>query len=81
MPLRIMGYQNLMTNSLPLVQAGLGCILCVEGAWRLREAPGFTFLPVTPERVAAHRLVRKKNRLLSRTAESFWRFASDHWQA
>lgn len=80
-PLKIVGYHNLPTNALTLVKAGLGNLLCVEGSWTIRESAGFTFIPVTPERRARHRLVRKKNRLLSRTAESFWSYACEHWQA
>ena len=80
-PLKIAGYHNLMTNALTLVKAGLGNLLCVEGSWTIRETPGFVFIPVSPVRLARHRLVRKKNRLLSRTAESFWAYAADHWRS
>lgn len=80
-PLKIAGFHNLMTNALTLVKAGLGNLLCVEGSWTIRETPGFVFIPVSPVRLARHRLVRKKNRLLSRTAESFWAYAADHWRA
>lgn len=50
-------------------------------SWTIRETPGFVFIPVSPVRLARHRLVRKKNRLLSRTAESFWAYAADHWRS
>lgn len=80
-PLKIAGYHNLLTNALTLVKAGLGNLLCVEGSWTIRETPGFVFIPVSPVRLARHRLVRKKNRLLSRTAESFWAYAADHWRS
>ena len=69
-----------MTNALTLVKAGLGNSLCVEGAWTIRETPGFVFT-LSPVRLARHQLVRKKNRLLSRTAESFWAYAADHWRS
>ena len=80
-PLKIAGYHNLLTNALTLVKAGLGNLLCVEGSWTIRETPGFVFIPLSPVRLARHRLVRKKNRLLSRTAESFWAYAADHWRS
>ena len=43
--------------------------------------PVLSSSPSRPFDWLRHRLVRKKNRLLSRTAESFWAYAADHWRA
>lgn len=75
--LRIAGWHNLPTNTLELVRAGLGGIVCVEGAFDLRPAPDLVFLPLTPERRSKQCWVRLKNRKLSRAAESFWAFGEE----
>lgn len=73
--LRIAGYHNLPTLGLQAVREGIGALLCVEGSIAIRPQEDLVFRPLLPERRTGHRLVRKKNRKLSRTAERFWSFA------
>ncbi len=70
--LNVVIHHNLATNALVLVQKGLGNLLCIEGSFTCRKTQGLKFLPIVPERLSKHVLVRKKNRTLSKAAELFW---------
>ncbi len=71
--LQALHYHSLLTNSLPLAQAGDAYPLCVEGAYTIRPTPGLTFVPIAPERAVGHVLAWKKNRLFSRATDRFIR--------
>ena len=70
--LKVAAYHNLPSNGLSLVSAGVGALLCVEGAFTNRGKSGLRFVPVSPERHSGHVAVRKKNRPLTKAAELFW---------
>lgn len=73
--------QNLLTNVLPLVSRGLGRVICIEGAWRLRESDRFRFVPFAPLRTSGHVMVWKKNKTFSRTTEAFLRHVEESFAA
>lgn len=70
--LNIIGYQNLLSNILELIQRNMGAALCIEGAFTNRAHPDLRFLPLIPERCSSHVAIRKKNRNLTRPAELLW---------
>ncbi|QQO07696.1 LysR family transcriptional regulator [Breznakiella homolactica] len=69
--LNILGYNNLMTNTLPLIERGLGYAVCVEGALSIRPHGNIRFVPFYPKRTSGHVLVWKKNKVFSRAGELF----------
>ena len=71
---------NLATNSFEFVRRGFGAMHCVEGAYRIRPAEDVVFVPLTPERRAAHKLVRRRNRRLGEACEVFWMRAKEMLQ-
>lgn len=75
---RVFGSHNLLTNTLPLVERGLGYAVIVEGAYAIRPDEAFRFVPFSPERVTGHVLVWKKNRVLPSATQSFIQFLKDH---
>ncbi len=70
--LNIIGYQNLLSNILELIQRNMGAALCIEGAFTNRSQKDLRFLPLIPERYSSHVAIRKKNRNLTRPAELLW---------
>lgn len=79
--LQVRMVQNLATNSFEFVRRGFGAMLCVEGAYRIRPAEDVVFVPLTPERRAAHKLVRRRNRRLGEACEVFWTRAKEMVQS
>ena len=78
--LQVRMVQNLATNSFEFVRRGFGAMLCVEGAYRIRPTEDVVFVPLTPERRAAHKLVRRRNRRLGEACEVFWMRAKEMLQ-
>ena len=60
-----------------MVQNGLGVSLCIEGSFTNRSCPGLRFVPIEPEMISDHVLIRKKNKSLSKIAEQFWEFLEE----
>ena len=75
---RVFASHNLLTNTLPLVERGLGYAVIVEGAYAIRPGEAFRFVPFFPRRVTGHVLVWKKNRVLPSATRSFIQFLKDH---
>lgn len=78
--LQVRMVQNLATNSFEFVRRGFGAMLCVEGAYRIRPTEDVVFVPLTPERRATHKLVRRRNRRLGEACEVFWMRAKEMLQ-
>lgn len=78
--LQVRMVQNLATNSFEFVRRGFGAMLCVEGAYRIRPTEDVVFVPLTPERRVAHKLVRRRNRRLGEACEVFWMRAKEMLQ-
>jgi DNA-binding transcriptional LysR family regulator len=64
------GSYNLLYNASLMVEAGVGCALCLDGIVNTVDK-GIKFIPLKPELSAGLNLIWKKNQLLSRTAKKF----------
>lgn len=78
--LHVFATHNLLTNSLLLVEAGLGYPICVEGAYTIRPSAGLCFCPITPRRTAGHVLAWKKNRIFPSAISLFIDYIGDVFQ-
>lgn len=62
---------TLLSNAALLVEEGLGCAFCMDGALAIRSAPHLRFVPIRPERTTHSVLVWKKNHLFSPATSLF----------
>ncbi|MDR1540133.1 MAG: hypothetical protein LBU32_19455 [Clostridiales bacterium] len=65
---------NLLANASLLVERGLGCAICVRGAYAIRENDKARFIPFYPERRTGHVLAYKKNRIFTSATSLFIQF-------
>ena len=56
---------TLLSNAVLLVEEGLGCAFCLDGALAIRSSPHLRFIPIQPEHTTRSVLVWKKNHLFS----------------
>lgn len=63
--LRIPVGYTLLSNAALLVEEGMGCAFCLDGALGVRNSPALKFIPVSPEMSTHSVLVWKKNQLFS----------------
>ena len=61
--LRIPLSYTLLSNAVLLVEEGLGCAFCLDGALAVRSSPQLKFVPIRPEKTTRSVLVWKKNQL------------------
>ena len=64
------GSYNLLYNASLMVEAGVGCALCLDGIINTADKK-LKFIPLEPELSAGLNLIWKKNQPLSRTAKKF----------
>ena len=69
--LRIPISYTLLSNAVLLVEEGLGCAFCLDGALAIRSSPKLRFIPVTPEHTTRSVLIWKKNHLFSPATSLF----------
>lgn len=69
--LKIFASHNLLTNTALLVERGLGCAICVRGAYTIRANEKTRFVPFAPERTTGHVLAWKKNRIFTAATSLF----------
>lgn len=62
---------TLLSNAVLLVEEGLGCAFCLDGALALRNSPHLCFIPISPERTTRSVLVWKKNQMFSPATSLF----------
>ena len=62
---------TLLSNAVLLVEAGLGCAFCLDGALAVHSSPNLRFIPIHPEHTTRSILVWKKNHLFSPTTSLF----------
>ncbi|MDL2058420.1 LysR family transcriptional regulator [Mesosutterella sp. AGMB02718] len=70
--LRTAGRVSLVSNAFPLIEAGIGAAVCIEGAFAIRPSPECRFVPIEPEIRTGHRLIRRRQGRLARAPELFW---------
>lgn len=62
---------TLLSNAALMVEAGLGCAFCLDGALAIHSSPRLRFVPITPEHTTQSVLVWKKNHLFSPATSLF----------
>lgn len=71
--LNVIATHNLLSNSLPLVERGMGYVVSIRGAYELRPSAMLHFVPFAPTRSSGHVLAWKKNRILTTATQLFTR--------
>ena len=62
---------TLLSNAALMVEAGLGCAFCLDGALAIHSSPHLWFVPISPEHTTRSVLVWKKNQMFSPAASLF----------
>ncbi len=62
---------TLLSNAALMVEAGLGCAFCLDGALAIHSSPRLRFVPIAPEHTTRSVLVWKKNHLFSPATSLF----------
>ena len=69
--LNIPAYYNILSNAALLVEAGMGCAVCLDGALSIHADPGLCFRRILPEHTTRSVILWKKNHLFSQAASLF----------
>ncbi len=69
--LRIPLSYTLLSNAVLLVEEGLGCAFCLDGALAVHSSPNLKFIPICPEKTTRSVLVWKKNHCFSPASSLF----------
>ena len=69
--LRVPLSYTLLSNAVLLVEEGLGCAFCLDGALAIHSSPHLCFVPVRPEHTTQSVLAWKKKHLFSPAASLF----------
>ena len=70
-PLNIPAFYNLLSNAALLVEAGMGCAVCLDGALSIHADPDLCFRQILPEHTTRSVILWKKNHLFSQAASLF----------
>ena len=62
---------TLLSNAVLLVEEGLGCAFCLDGALAIRSSPDLRFIPIAPEHTTRSVLVWKKNQVFNTATSLF----------
>lgn len=62
---------TLLSNAALMVEAGLGCAFCLDGALAIHSSPHLSFVPISPEHTTRSVLVWKKNQMFSPATDLF----------
>lgn len=62
---------TLLSNAALLVEEGLGCAFCLDGALAIRSSPHLRFIPIHPDHTTRSVLIWKKNHLFSPATSLF----------
>lgn len=69
---------NLLSNVVLLVEAGIGCAVCLDGALSIHYSPDICFRSVLPEQTTRSVLLWKKNHLFQPAASLFIQMLHTH---
>lgn len=69
--LNIPAYYNILSNAALLVEAGMGCAVCLDGALSIHADPALCFRRILPEHTTRSVILWKKNHLFSQAASLF----------
>ena len=76
--LDIPAYYNLLSNAALLVEAGMGCAVCLDGALSIHADPDLCFRRLLPEHTTRSVILWKKNHLFSQAASLFVQTIQEH---
>ena len=76
--LNIPAYYNLLSNAALLVEAGMGCAVCLDGALSIHADPDLCFRRLLPEHTTRSVILWKKNHLFSQAASLFVQTIQEH---
>lgn len=76
--LNIPAYYNLLSNAALLVEAGMGCAVCLDGALSIHADPALCFRRLLPEHTTRSVILWKKNHLFSQAASLFVQTIQEH---
>ncbi|MBO8435343.1 MAG: LysR family transcriptional regulator [Tyzzerella sp.] len=62
---------TLLSNAVLLVEEGLGCAFCLDGALAIRNNPKLKFIPIYPEHTTKSVFLWKKNQMFSTATSLF----------
>lgn len=62
---------TLLSNAVLLVEEGLGCAFCLDGALALRNSPNLCFIPISPEHTTRSVFLWRKNKMFSPATSLF----------
>lgn len=74
--LKIIAAYSLLSNAVLLVERGMGCAVCIDGALSIRNSSDAVFVPIFPSHVTESILVWKKEHLFSSAASVFIQMAN-----
>lgn len=69
--LNIPAYYNILSNAALLVEAGMGCAVCLDGALAIHADPELCFRQIVPAHITRSVILWKKNHLFSQAASVF----------
>ena len=69
--LNIPAFYNLLSNAALLVEAGMGCAVCLDGALSIHADPDLCFRQILPKHTTRSVILWKKNHLFSQAASLF----------
>ena len=64
-------YYTLLSNAVLMVEAGMGCAFCLDGALAIHSSPKLRYIPITPEHTTRSVLLWKKNQLFTPVTSLF----------
>lgn len=64
-------YYTLLSNAVLMVDAGMGCAFCLDGALAIHSSPSLRFVPIVPEHTTRSVLLWKKNQLFTPVTSLF----------
>ena len=76
--LNIPAYYNILSNAALLVEAGMGCAVCLDGALSIHADPELCFRQILPAHITRSVILWKKNHLFSRAASLFVQTIQEH---
>lgn len=76
--LNIPAYYNILSNSALLVEAGMGCAVCLDGALSIHADPVLCFRQILPTHVTRSVILWKKNHLFSQAVSLFVQTIQEH---
>lgn len=74
--LKIIATYSLLSNAVLLVERGMGCAVCMDGALSIRNNSDAFFVPLSPEHITESVLVWKKEHLFSSASSVFIQMAN-----